>query len=1042
MHLWVIVSLLAGIAVANNAKPPGFGQRPATWITYNVSQQFDNPVGLARPYFRYWVPDADVEDNVLQFDLKQMKEHGAGGAEIICLENYGIEDAVVDPALYGYGGARWYQKFNTILHAIKALNMTADFALGPTQGASIPILDPDTKGMNTELAYGQVNLTSGQTYDGWLPQPKNTDAGYANKPDFYPPLVNYTNKFVSAIVARKSKIPSDDPRVVQLDYHSVQDVTARVSNGSIRYTAPTDGGEYILFAFWQRRTGYLAAQGAFNNATNPNNPASWFAYVVDHFSQAGTDLWTSFTEQYVMSGENADLIRELGIYAWEDSAEFRATLFWTDNFINFFQESRNYSPIAALPSYFGTTNVPPSTLPDSYYYFGFNDEGGKDISAKLRNDYRQTLQELYEKYHLTGLSTWTSKWDLQGSLQPYATAPILAPAWDLTASAAYIDAPETESNYFDGVIDANRAFSGGAFLGRRQIVSSELGAHRYEAYAITWPVILNDCKISYAGGVNRVVLHGYPYSGYRPDASWPGFTTFEWLYSEMWGPRQPGWQYSRVFGDWIARTQLILQTGVPRVDIAIYRHKYIDLDIKHYGLPENIFGDPSLANSGYSYVALSPSLLKLDNAIITEGVLAKDGPAFSAFIIDNSTNLTSEAASRFIEYAEEGFPIIFINGVPESTPYYCPTCDEYVKETVTKLLQYPSVKNVSSESEVVSALQDLKIFPAARNISPSPILYVHRWDENNKVDYFWVYNSDIYNDHETEVSIKANGGIPYQLNAWTGEITAVLNYSITDDNRYNLWVPLRSNQSTIFAFAPEEYFPDTPIPPVHVTRTDIHHLAYSSSENCIVARIFDARDHSITLSNGNIRYVPSSPSHILPRDATILGPWNLTIQEWLPGPNPTKNYTSIYKYHNYYDLQPRLFPWYNISSSLFYMSGIGTYTTQFSWSVFPVRNSSFSAGVLLSLPRPIFNTAQIHINENQTAPIDVDDPVVNISPFLRNGTNTVRIEVSSTLRNRLLEFNNTQSWEQSQYAASYGPQPYGLVGEVELVPFWEVKLPL
>ena len=95
-------------------------------------------------------------------------------------------------------------------------------------------------------------------------------------------------------------------------------MTNHVKNGSLAYEAPGDG-DYVLLAFWQRRTGYLAAQGAFDNATNSDNPASWFAYVVDHYSQAGTDLWTNFTEQYVMNGENGDLLRQLGLYAWEDS---------------------------------------------------------------------------------------------------------------------------------------------------------------------------------------------------------------------------------------------------------------------------------------------------------------------------------------------------------------------------------------------------------------------------------------------------------------------------------------------------------------------------------------------------------------------------------------------------------------------------------------------------------------------------------------------------------------------------------------------------
>lgn len=395
-----------------------------------------------------------------------------------------------------------------------------------------------------------------------------------------------------------------------MDFDSVREVTSLVQNGSLTWTAPDDGHEYVLLTFYQRRTGYLAAQGAFDNATNPDNPASWFAYVVDHFSQAGTDLWTGFTEQYVMSGENGELLRQLGLYAWEDSAEFRATLFWTDHFADYFNQTRGYDIVPVLPILFGTTGLPPSTLADGYFYFSY-DQGssGAAVDWKIRNDFYQALQELYETHHLDGLSEWSAEWGLQGSLQPYATAPNLAPPWDMVSAAAHIDAPETESNYFDGVIDAFRAMGGGAMMGRRQIYSSELGAHRYFSYAATWLLVLNDCAINYAGGVNRVVTHGYPYSGPRPGVEWPGLTTFEWTYSEMWGPRQPSWAHAREVADWIARTQLVLQSGVPRVDVGIYRHKYLSVDIKHYGMGENIFGDKSLLNAGYSYVSVSPSLL-------------------------------------------------------------------------------------------------------------------------------------------------------------------------------------------------------------------------------------------------------------------------------------------------------------------------------------------------------------------------------------------------------------------------------------------------
>lgn len=71
-----------------------------------------------------------------------------------------------------------------------------------------------------------------------------------------------------------------------------------------------------------------------------------------------------------------------------------------------------------------------------------------------------------------------------------------------------------------------------------------------------------------------------------------------------------------------------------------------------------------------------------NNANITNRFLAEDGPGFPAFIVDNSINVTADAVNRLLGYAEQGFPILFVGGVPEVSQYYSGHADEYVKECI------------------------------------------------------------------------------------------------------------------------------------------------------------------------------------------------------------------------------------------------------------------------------------------------------------------------------------------------------------------------
>jgi hypothetical protein len=77
---------------------------------------FENPSKHVRPKFRYWIPDASVDVNVVAKDVQQAKDVGCGGLELLGYYQYGGPPsngagrgtyAPVDWAKYGFGTPAW-----------------------------------------------------------------------------------------------------------------------------------------------------------------------------------------------------------------------------------------------------------------------------------------------------------------------------------------------------------------------------------------------------------------------------------------------------------------------------------------------------------------------------------------------------------------------------------------------------------------------------------------------------------------------------------------------------------------------------------------------------------------------------------------------------------------------------------------------------------------------------------------------------------------------------------------------------------------------
>ena len=118
---------------------------------------------------------------------------------------------------------------------------------------------------------------------------------------------------------------------------------AASTGNRLAWTAPADpaGATWAVLATWRRGSGQEPEAGPH---TNPRS------YVVDHFSEAGTQAVIDLWEDRVLDGELRARLRAAGGYLFEDSLEIEteATI-WTPRMLEEFEARARLRPAAVAP---------------------------------------------------------------------------------------------------------------------------------------------------------------------------------------------------------------------------------------------------------------------------------------------------------------------------------------------------------------------------------------------------------------------------------------------------------------------------------------------------------------------------------------------------------------------------------------------------------------------------------------------------------------------------------------------------------------------
>lgn len=899
-----------------------------------------------RPDVRWWLAEGMHTDATLKNEMEMLDSMGMGAIEFLAMDDPGADSKV-----YGWGSEEWVHDTHTLVEEATKRGMGVSMTSGTNwSNANLISITPDERAAAKELDFVEEVLKPGQTRRGALPKCEIR-------------VENVRVQELVAVVAAK-EVGEEDKKTV-LSKETIV-LTGRVKEEGLEWTVPKDG-TYHLFVFWLHGTGQTA------------NPSCAISYTVNYIDRYGIDAFIDYWDKVVMTEELRKNLRENGRgMMYMDSLELSTfgagNQLWGYHFNEEFEKRRGYDVVPYLPFVVKRNGM---MLPNHDYYF-LMDDGA--FAEKFYNDLYQTMTDMYMENMLKPMQEW-----LHGKGMNLRAEISYGLPFEISQPGKYVDGIETESLEFASQIESFRGLAGAAHIYNR-IYSSETGATLLN-YMMPLDFYNQIVFTQFAAGVTRTVFHGYSsICGSEASTYWPGHEGMWPIFSERFGCRQPAYRHYKDWTAMLARYQKLLRAGKPRIDLGILRLDYYFNNAVTKGPEKELYEhqmmrgdegmywkDMNLQHAGYTWDYFAPQILEEDFTTTDGGELYPDGPGYQALIIYQEA-MPLKAAEKLLQLAKAGQRMVFVNGVTEQvrpmdictthakaaskTPFVMES-DEKLAGIIKEVKALPNVRETDIQADTIKILQELGVCPRAAFAGENKnILTCMRETEHET--HLFVYNMLYTQEEAFTVSLKvAGGGKAYEADCWNGEIKEVS--AKEEGGRTVVSVTLNPGEATML--------------------------------------LFDRTEEAKELSQDRVY-----------EKEIVLETWNLQVEDWNEGERREileDRGLGIVTKEVYYETKKtvidagevKTLSWKDIPAVGPEVSGVGYYTTKV---VLP-GDWSKENGAVLCIGSTGGCTAAVYVNGRKGRAYNINKRTVEIGDLLHAGENEIRVEVSSSLNNRLLE---------------------------------------